>query len=208
MQQMAACANTSRSIDHEQPVQLLLYLQPPAPWVSSTYHGLPVLQIESNSGTNFQTNFGPTAAPAASGPPVFDTPNPTPSPFKRASANITCTDKEHCCFEAIGNHALTPELAGQATVLPRANRTAHTLQTCMTLCTRLLLCRVAVFYHTTCDMYALHMTGRQSRAEDTYYVHTVEDQCTPSPAVATTGVQVTQGHTTLVKQDCCLHTLL
>ena len=94
--------------------------------------------------------------------------------------------------------------------IPGQPHGAHdsTLESCKTLCARLLLCRVATLSSSTCRMWSLEMEGRQDRTAGTFYVHTLEDRCSPSASLATLGLETHADAVTIIKQDCCLHTIL
>lgn len=212
LQQLDACGNTSRSIDYAEPVPVVLYLQPPAPWVSSIYQGLPLFKVATNDGESFQTAFGSHASPPSpthATPAIFETPSPTPSVFIYLE-NVTCTAEEHCCFVAHHDKRLTQEVTSEAMEIPGQPHGAHdsTLESCKTLCARLLLCRVATLSDGACHMWSLEMEGRQERAKGTFYVHTLEDNCSPSPSLSTAGLETHADAVTIIKQDCCLHTIL
>lgn len=207
LQQMEACGNTSMSTDNAEPVSVLLYLQPPAPWTITDYVGLPVYQIPA--GDAYATTFGSRElppSPTAPAPAVqWDTPSPTPSKFAHV-ANITCTAKEHCCFKQWDG---APPLAMEQASLeiPGAPYGADntTLLGCRDLCAKLLLCRVASYTGTACQMWSVPIAGRQQQRDTPFHVAPVEDGCTPS---ATLEAGLVGDAKTLVKQDCCLHTIL
>ena len=212
VQQLQACGNTSRSTDYDEPVPVVLYLQPPSPWVSGMYQGLPLFKVATGDGENFQTAFGeqaPPPSPEYVAPAVYETPSPTPSEFVHRE-NVTCTAKEHCCFAVYQNKQVSQAVRQEAREIPGEPHGAHdsTLESCKTLCARLLLCRVATLVSRTCHMWSLEMEGRLDRTAGTFYVHTLEDRCSPSPDLATLGLETQADAVTIIKQDCCLHTIL
>ena len=71
--------------------------------------------------------------------------------------------------------------------------------------TKLLLCRVASYTGTACQMWSVPIAGRQQQHDTPFHVAPVEDGCTPS---ATLEAGLVGDAKTLVKQDCCLHTIL